>query len=69
MNPYILDSTVLVEDTKFHIYNPKDMCWDGIVSDITFYGDSTTPYIRQMYLHDKKTDPVEVIRYATLKDA
>lgn len=30
MNPYILDSTVLVEDTKFHSYNPKDMCWDGV---------------------------------------
>lgn len=41
---------------------------NGIVSDITFYGDSTTPCIRQMYLHDKKTDPVEVIRYTTLKD-
>lgn len=30
MNFNILDSTVLVEDTKFHSYNLKDMCWDGV---------------------------------------
>lgn len=48
----------------FGVYEGND-----IVSDITFYGDSTTPFIRQMFLDDKKTNPVEFIRYNTLKDA
>lgn len=48
----------------FGVYEGND-----IVSDITFYGDSVTPFIRQMYLYNKKTNPVEIIRYDTLKDA
>lgn len=48
----------------FGVYEGND-----IVSDITFYGDSVMPFIRQMYIYNKKTSPVEFISYSTLKDA
>lgn len=39
---------------------------DGMVSELIFYDDAITPSIRQMYLYDKKYDPVEIIRYSSL---
>lgn len=39
---------------------------NGIISELIFYDDAITPSIRQMYLYDKKYDPVEIIRYSSL---